>query len=450
MVQRKRVSALRIAVCLVGIGLGGVAGSLVGAQQAQSPSPLVDKFVLKDTVQPVTEGELTQALARANRDGAQALLVEMDTPGGLVESMRAMVAAMMASKVPVIVFVGPSGARAGSAGFFLLEASDVAAMAPGTEAGAAHVVFMGGKPDDTEAQKVENDAEAFLRSYVTRRNRNAEAATAALQTSHSYTAEEALNQHLIDLIANNDAELLTALDGRVITRLDGSKLTLHVANARIEVIRPSLRDELLGWLVDPNIALLLLVGGALLIYLEFNSPGTIVPGALGTLMVLLAIFALNLLPIRFTAVLLLVAALILLLLEAKFGAHGVLAVAGIICLTFGTLTLVAAPVPEMRITPWVAFAVSAGFGGITVFLVRLAVRARSRKALLGADAMVGCRAVAMEPLTPEGHVLVEGEIWRAVAPEPVAKGASLRVVSHEENLLRVTSDATVTPPNAVA
>jgi len=442
MVQRKCGSALRIAACLLGIGLGGVAGMPVGAQSA---SPLVDKFVLKDTVQPVTEGELTQALARANQDGAQALLVEMDTPGGLVESMRAMVAAMMASKVPVIVFVGPSGARAGSAGFFLLEASDVAAMAPGTEAGAAHVVFMGGKPDDTEAQKVENDAEAFLRSYVTRRNRNAEAATAALQTSHSYTAEEALNQHLIDLIANNDAELLTALDGRVITRLDGSKLTLHVANARIEVIRPSLRDELLGWLVDPNIALLFLVGGALLIYLEFNSPGTIVPGALGTLMVLLAVFALNLLPIRFTAVLLLVAALVLLLLEAKFGAHGVLAVAGIICLTFGTLTLVAAPVPEMRITPWVALAVSAGFGGITVFLVRLAVRARSRKALLGADAMVGCRAVAMEPLTPEGHVLVEGEIWRAVAPEPVAKGASLRVVSHEDNLLRVSAETTVTP-----
>ena len=442
MVQRKCGSALRIAACLLGIGLGGVAGMPVGAQSA---SPLVDKFVLKDTVQPVTEGELTQALARANQDGAQALLVEMDTPGGLVESMRAMVAAMMASKVPVIVFVGPSGARAGSAGFFLLEASDVAAMAPGTEAGAAHVVFMGGKPDDTEAQKVENDAEAFLRSYVTRRNRNAEAATAALQTSHSYTAEEALNQHLIDLIANNDAELLTALDGRVITRLDGSKLTLHVANARIEVIRPSLRDELLGWLVDPNIALLFLVGGALLIYLEFSSPGTIVPGALGTLMVLLAVFALNLLPIRFTAVLLLVAALVLLLLEAKFGAHGVLATAGILCLTFGMLTLVAAPVPEMRITPWVALAVSAGFGGITVFLVRLAVRARSRKALLGADAMVGCRAVAMEPLTPEGHVLVEGEIWRAVAPEPVAKGASLRVVSHEDNLLRVTAETTVTP-----
>ena len=239
------------------------------------------------------------------------------------------------------------GRAPGSAGFFLLEAADVAAMAPGTNAGAAHPVFeFGGQPDETMNQKIENDAEAFLRSYVTQRGRNADAAQEAVHSSHSYTAEEALNQHLIDLIANNDAELLAALDGREITRLDGTNLTLHLAGARIELLRPSLRDKLLGWLVDPNIALLLLVGGALLIYLEFNSPGTIVPGALGTLMVLLAIFALNLLPIRYTAVMLLVAALILLLLEAKFGGHGVLAIAGIICLTFGTLTLVAAPVPE--------------------------------------------------------------------------------------------------------
>jgi membrane-bound serine protease (ClpP class) len=444
MVQLKRGSLLRIAALLAMWAMGTGLGSDLQAQP--SSTPLVDKFVLKDTVQPVTEAELAQALTRASQDGAQAVLVEMDTPGGLVESMRGMVAAMMASKVPVIVFVGPSGARAGSAGFFLLEASDVAAMAPGTEAGAAHVVFMGGKPDDTEAQKVENDAEAFLRSYVTRRNRNADAATDALKNSHSYTAEEALNQHLIDLIANNDAQLLSALNGREITRLDGSKLTLHLANAHIQLIRPSLRDELLGWLVDPNIAMLFLIGGALLIYLEFNSPGTIVPGALGTLMVLLAIFALNLLPIRYTAVLLLVAALVLLLLEAKFGAHGVLASAGIVCLTFGMLTLVAAPVPEMRVTPWVALAVSAAFGGITVFLVRLAVRARERKSLLGADAMVGCRAIAMEPLTPEGHVLVEGEIWRAVAPDPVAKGATVRVVSHEDSLLRVTSDSQAPSP----
>ncbi|HEX4758955.1 MAG TPA: nodulation protein NfeD [Terracidiphilus sp.] len=462
MLQRIRGFALRTSISAVGIGLAatavaaaiiwgaGLFDSLVFAQQGESQRPLVDKFILKETIQPVSQGEMDRAIARANSNGAQALLVEIDTPGGMVESMRAMVGAMMASRVPVIVFVAPSGARAGSAGFFLLEASDVAAMAPGTEAGAAHVVFEGGKPDDTEMLKVENDAEAFLRSFVTRRNRNAEAATAALQTSHSYTAEEALNQHLIDLIENNDDHLLAALNGREITRLDGTKMTLHLAGPRIEVLRPSLRDELLSWLVDPNIALLFLVGGALLIYLEFNSPGTIVPGALGTLMVLLAVFALNLLPIRYTAVLLLVAALVLLLLEAKFGGHGVLATAGIICLTFGTLTLVAAPVPEMGVTPWVAIAIGVGFGGITVFLVRLAVRARRRKALIGADAMVGAHAIAMEPLTPEGHVLVEGEIWRAVSGDPVPKGASVRVVSHEQMLLHVAVDSSVQPPERVA
>ena len=416
----------------------------VSAQQSQNPR--VDKFKLHETIQPVSQAELEQAIARANSDGAQALLVEMDTPGGMVESMRAMVAAELASRVPVIVYVAPSGARAGSAGFFLLEAADIAAMAPGTEAGAAHVVYEFGKPDATLQQKIENDAEAFLRSVVTRRNRNAEAATAALQTSRSYTAEEALNQHLIDLIQNNENQLLAAIDGREITRFDGSKVTLHLAGARVETFSPSLRDELLGWLVDPNIALLFLVGGALLIYLEFNTPGTIVPGALGTLMVLLAVFALNLLPIRYTAVMLLLAALALLLLEAKFGGHGVLAVAGILCLTFGMLTLVAAPVPELAVAPWVAIAISVGFGTITFFLVRLAVRARRRKAAIGPDALVGARATALEPLTPEGHVLVEGEIWRAVSDAPVETGTSLRVVSHEQQLLRVEPDAATLPP----
>jgi membrane-bound serine protease (ClpP class) len=429
---------------------GFVAASGAGFSAfAQPQKPLVDEFVLRDTIQPVTQAELIRAISRANSDGAQALLVEMDTPGGLLDSTRTMAGAILDSRVPVIVYVSPAGARAGSAGFFLLEASDVAAMAPGTNAGAAHPVLeFGGQPDATMSQKIENDAEAFLRSYVTRRNRNADAAQEAVHSSHSYTAEEALNQHLIDLIANNDTELLAALDGREITRLNGNKVTLHLAGARIALLRPSMRDELLGWLVDPNIALLLLVGGALLIYLEFNAPGTIVPGALGTLMVLLAIFALNLLPIRFTAVLLLVAALILLLLEAKFGGHGVLAAAGIVCLAFGTLTLVAAPVPEMGVTPWVAFAVSAGFGGITVFLVRLVLRARRRKVLTGADAMVGCKAIAMEPLAPEGHVLVEGEIWRAVSGGPVPKGANLRVVSHQEMLLHVTPDSASLSPES--
>ncbi len=404
----------------------------VAAQQ-----PIVDKFVLDDTIQPVSSDELVRAIAHANSDGARALLIQMDTPGGMVESMRAMVGAILGSHVPVIVYVSPSGARAGSAGFFILESADVAAMAPGTEAGAAHVVFELGKPDATEMQKVENDAEAFLRSYVTRRGRNAEAALAAVASSKSYTAEESLNQHLIDVVANSDEQLLSELNGREIVRIDGAKQTLQLGGARIVPLSSTVRDQLLGWLVDPNIALLFLVGGALLIYLEFNTPGTIVPGALGTLMVLLAVFALNLLPIRYTAVLLLIGGGVLFVLEAKFGGHGVLAIAGIVCLTFGMLTLVAAPVPQMGVSPYVAISVSLAFGAITLFLVRLAVRARRRKASIGADAMIGFRATAMEPLAPEGHVLVEGEIWRAVASRPVPVGAVLSVVGHENMLLRV-------------
>ncbi|HEX4283598.1 MAG TPA: nodulation protein NfeD [Terracidiphilus sp.] len=433
MLQQIRSSVQRPAAQLAAI----FAIVILWAIPLAAQQPIVEKVVLKDTIQPVSAGMLERALQHANDTGAAAVLVEMDTPGGLVDSMRGMAGAILSSRVPVIVYVAPSGARAGSAGFFLLEAADVAAMAPGTEAGAAHVVFMGGKPDDTEMQKVENDAEAFLRSYVKPRNRNMDAAIAAVASSHSYSAEEALAQHLIDLTAKSDGELLAALNNREITRFDGSKVTLHLANARIEILQPTLREVLLGWLVNPNIALLLLVGGALLIYLEFNTPGTIVPGALGTLMVLLGIFGLDLLPIRYTAVLLLIAAFALMALEAKFGGHGALAIAGIVCLLFGTLTLVSAPVPEMAISPLVAIAVSAGFGGITVFLVRLAVRARQRKVRLGADALVGSSASAMEPLNPEGHVLVEGEIWRAMANVPVEAGARLLVVGHEQYLLRV-------------
>jgi membrane-bound serine protease (ClpP class) len=405
---------------------------------ASAQQPLVDKFTLNDTIQPVSAGQLDRAIARANTDGAAALLIQIDTPGGLVESMRGMAGAILSSKVPVIIYVAPAGARAASAGFFLLEAADIAAMAPGTNAGAAHVVFEFGKPDQVLEQKVENDAEAFLRSYVGRRSRNIDAAIAAVQTSHSYSAEEALTQHLIDLTASSESELLSKLDGREIIRLDGTKQTLHLANARVQLVKSTLREDLLDWLVNPNIALLLLVGGALLIYLEFNTPGTIVPGALGTLMVLLAVFALNLLPIRYTAVMLLLAAAVLLVLEAKFGGHGALAIAGLVCLTLGTLTLIAAPIPELAVNPWIAIAISAGFGGITVLLVRIAMRARHLKQRLGFDALIGKPASALEPLTPQGHVLVDGEIWRAVADQALPAGTPLRVTGHKEFLLEVT------------
>jgi membrane-bound serine protease (ClpP class) len=427
--------------CRLAIGAASVAVAVtvwsgLRARAAADP-PVVDKFIFDKTVQPVSAGEMKRAIERADQDGARALLVQMDTPGGLVDSMREIVQAILSSRVPVIVYVSPSGARAGSAGFFILESADVAAMAPGTEAGAAHVVFEGMKPDSTEMTKVENDAEAFLRSYVTRRGRNVQAADEAVKSSHSYTVEEALKANLIDVEANSDQDLLNQLNGRQITRFDGAKVTLNFTGAHIQVLSVSLRDELLGWLVNPNIALLFLVAGALLIYLEFNVPGTIVPGALGTLLVLLGIFGLNLLPIRFTAVLLLLAGLGLLVLEAKFGGHGALATAGILCLIFGAMTLVASPIPQMDVNPAVAVALGLGFGVITVFLVRLAIRAQRRKARIGANAMVGFRAIAMEPLDPEGHVLVEGEIWQAVAASPIPKGASLRVVGSREMVLQV-------------
>jgi membrane-bound serine protease (ClpP class) len=410
---------------------------------AQSPhqQPIVDKFTLADTIQPITADQLDRALARANTDNASALLIEIDTPGGLVDSMRSMAGAILTSRVPVIIYVAPAGARAGSAGFFLLESADIAAMAPGTNAGAAHVVFESGQPDPILSQKVENDAEAFMRSYVAKRGRNQDAAIAAVKDSHAYSAEEALAQGLIDLTAASDAELIAKLDGRTITRMDGSKLTLHLINARIQTLQSTLREDLLDWLINPNIALMLLVGGALLIYLEFNTPGTIVPGALGALMVLLGVFALNLLPIRYTAVMLLVAAVILLVLEAKFGGHGALAIAGTVSLALGMMTLVASPIPQLDVHPWLALSIGIAFGLITVFLLRLAVRARRRKTLIGVEALIGHIASAMEPLSPAGHILVEGEIWRAIANNPgdsIPTGTPLRVTGHSENLLRVT------------
>ncbi len=257
-----RNAVLAIVAAALLASAGGFGGFPAYADQSPLPAqPLVDKLVLADTIQPVTADELTRALARANSDGAHALLIVLDTPGGLLDSTRGMAGAILSSKVPVIMYVAPAGARAGSAGFFLLESADVAAMAPGTNAGAAHPVLeFGGQPDATMNQKIENDAEAFLRSYVTRRGRNTDAAVAAVQSSHSYTAEEALNQHLIDTIANNENDLMAALDGKQITRMDGEKTTLHLAGAQIRTIEPTLREQtarLAG--VDPNVALLFLV-----------------------------------------------------------------------------------------------------------------------------------------------------------------------------------------------
>jgi membrane-bound serine protease (ClpP class) len=393
---------------------------------AQQP-PRVILIHLNDTIQPISADYMARGLDAAAAQHANAALIEINTPGGLLDSTRQMVGKIIASPVPVIVYVAPSGSRAGSAGFFLLEAADVAAMAPGSNAGASHPVVEGGKLDDTMKQKLENDTAAFLRSYVSRRGRNVAAAEDAVRASKSYSDHEALELKLIDLIAPDDASLLNTLDGRTVTRFDGSRTTLHTRNAQLIPVDPTLRERILDRLTDPNLAVLVLVVGGLLIYVEFNTPGTIIPGTLGTILVLLALFALNLLPVRYTSVMLLVAAFVLLILEAKFATHGILAAAGIVSLVAGALTLVDGPIPELRVHLATALSTGLAFGLITVFLLRLALRAKRSKVRIGGDAMIGQIAVVTLPLDPSGQVMVNGELWQAESATPAAKGEQVRV-----------------------
>ncbi len=416
----------------------------IAARAQASGRPLIERIALDDTIQPVSAARLERSIARANADGASLLLVELNTPGGLLDATREMVGAMLRSRVPIAVYIAPAGARGGSAGFFLLEAADIAAMAPGTNAGASHPVLEGGEPDATMRQKMENDAAAFLRSYVSRRGRNVAAAEQAVRESKAYSAQEALDAHLIDLVAANDAALLQQLDGRTLTRMDGSTERLSLSHAVVVTLAPTLRERVLGTLENPNLALLLLAVGVLLIYVEFHLPGTIVPGATGTVMVLLALFALNLLPVRHTALALLVAGIVLLALEIKTMSHGLLALAGVACLAGGLLTLVDAPVPELRVQPGVAIGISVALGGMTVFLLRLAMRAKRRKVLTGVAALIGSTGVAMEAITPAadtesrcGRVMVDGEIWEAVAEGPIAAETPVRVTGTNGDRLRV-------------
>jgi membrane-bound serine protease (ClpP class) len=418
-----------------------LAAASANAQQAGQPGPRQQPLVvvvhLDDTIQPISADFLARALHLASTEHAAAVLIELNTPGGLLDSMREMVGQIIGSPVPVIVYVTPSGSRAGSAGFFLLEAADVAAMAPGTNAGAAHPVVEMGTIDDTMKQKLENDAAAFLRSYVARRGRNVTAAEDAVRNSKSYSDRESQQLGLIDLISPDRTALLNSLDGRTISRLDGSKVTLNTRDARLVEVSPTMREEILDRLTDPNLALLLLVAGALLIYLEFNAPGTIVPGTLGTILVLLALFALNLLPIRYTSLMLLAAAFVLLFLEAHFATHGILSVAAIAALILGSLTLVQAPIPEMQVRLGTSIGLGVGFGLITAFLLRLAIRARQNKVQMGGEALIGELAVVTQPLTPSGQVLLHGELWQAESETPAERGEQVRVRALRELTLLV-------------
>jgi membrane-bound serine protease (ClpP class) len=406
----------------------------MSAEAPARPTPQVVILHLDDTIQPVSAEYLARGLDYAATTHADAVLVELNTPGGLVDSTREMVHRILDSSTPVIIYVGPSGSRAGSAGFFLLESADVAAMAPGTNAGAAHPIIEGKTLDPILKLKIENDAAAFLRSYVTQRRRNATAAEDGVRNSKSYTEQEAKALGLIDLIAPSDRALLDALDGRSITRFNGAASTLHTRAANLVTVDPTLREHILDRFMDPNLAVLIFIAGALLIYLEFNTPGTVIPGALGTLLVVTAMFSLNLLPVHYASLMLIAAAFLLILIEAKFPSHGVLATVGIACLVLGTLTLVDGPIAEMRVSLATALAVGLAFGAITLVLVRLAVRARKNKFRLGPEALIGELAITQpNPV----FVLVHGELWQVQSRTPIEPGQTVKVLAVKDLLLTV-------------
>jgi membrane-bound serine protease (ClpP class) len=386
------------------------------------------KIRVDDTIQPITAEYIDRAIEHARQTNADAVLIELSTPGGLLDSTRTIIEKILASPVPVIIYVAPSGARAASAGFFILESADIAAMAPGTNTGAAHPVTLGGeKMDDTMKTKVENDSAAFMRSYAGPRGRNVQLAETAVRESKSWTDQEALQQHLIEVVARDQSDLLHQLDGRTIKRFDGKSVKLHLTGDPVDELHMTLRQRILDFLLDPNVAFVVLAIGALALYAEFNHPGAIVPGVVGIVFILLALFALNLLPTRYASFTLIIAAFVLFALEAKFATHGILGLGGIVLLTLGGLLLVDGPIPQMRVQLWTALGVSVPLGLITVFLMTIALRARHSKVVTGLQGMIGAVGEARTDIDPEGKVFVQGELWNAHARARVGIGEQVVV-----------------------
>ncbi|MFL6277796.1 MAG: NfeD family protein [Blastocatellia bacterium] len=408
---------------------------------------------LSDQITPASAEVITSAIARAEREGAEALIITLDTPGGLDTSMREIVSRIDTSRVPVVIYVAPSGGRAASAGFVILMAADIAAMAPGTATGAAHPVTGDGRDmEKTMAEKVTNDAAAYVRSHAERRGRDAQAAESTIRESKSFTEREALEKHLIDLIARDDADLLAQLDGRTVTRFDGSRASLAIADKAVTDITPSLRERLLMALADPRIAFILFALGALCVYFEFQHPGAILPGVVGSVSVVLALYGFHMLPINLTGVLLLGVALGLFVLEAKVGGFGVIGAGGIAAAVIGALILVDVRTPELRLPLSLVLAVIVPFAIILIFMLKLAVRARRMKVTTGMAGMIGLHGRAQTAIAPEGTIFVRGELWRARSLMSIAPGEGVRVTDIEGLTLNVEAekDDAVAPRKASA
>jgi membrane-bound serine protease (ClpP class) len=419
-----------VAAALVSLGLAVAASSEAATAQ-------VSLLQIDGVISPVTVRLVATAIDRAQAERSQALIIELDTPGGLERSMRAIVQRMLNAEVPVIVYVAPTGSRAASAGVFITLAAHVAAMAPATNIGAAHPVALGGGVDKESLKKIENDAAAFIRTVALERGRNAEWAEKAVRQSVSITEREALRLKVIDLLADSMTDLLQKIDGRVVKTSKGT-LTLATRTAEVRPIVIGFRDRFLNVITDPNVAYVLMMLGMIGLLAELYNPGAIFPGVIGGISIILAFFAFQSLPINYAGLLLILFGIVLLVAEIKIVSHGILGIGGVVAMALGSLMLFDAPEMGFRISWWVIIPTVGATAGLFMFVVTAGVRALARRPLLGAPGLIGQLGVARGRLAPEGQVTVQGEIWRAIAEgEPVDDGSAVRIIAVQGLTLRV-------------
>lgn len=421
----------------------------------------VHRVTLDGPVNSIQAEYVIRAFDVAEREGSELVLLELNTPGGLADAMEQIVQRMLASRVPTCAYVYPPGGRAASAGFFILETADVAAMAPGTRTGAAHpVMAIGGvipipdtkneeqkgekepekAPESAMMTKVREDIQAYLRGIVQRRGRNVEAAELAVTESRSYTADEALEKKLVEYVVSGEWELLSRLDGLDVRLADGTPRVLRTRDAPIVSIDMTFRERALAFITDPNIAFLLFLVGALLLYIEITHAGFVLPGVIGGICLLLAVMGFSFLPISVVGVLLILGSIGLFVAEAVVGAFGVLAIAGVVCLALGGIMLVDLPEEGLSVDPYLAVGAAVGFGAIAVLLATLAVRVFRRKVETGAEGMVGMVGEAVSDIALRGKVFVGGEYWDAVAKSPIPKGAKVRATGMKGLVLEVEAE----------
>ncbi len=378
-------------------------------------------------IHPVTSEYIRRSLDKAEAAGAPLFVLVLNTPGGLDSSMRDIIERLLRSRVPVAAYVSPSGGRAASAGFFIALACDVFAMAPGTSTGAAHPVGLsmtGQGLDETMSEKVTQDAAAFIKTLAEKRGRNIRL---AVTRSRSYTETEALEGGLIDLVARDFDDLLRRLDSRSIRRFDGRTETLSLADRPVHRVEMSARQKFLLTISNPNLAYLLLMIGLLGLYFEFANPGAILPGVLGGISLLLAVFAFQILPINYVGLILILLAVGLFLLEVKVHSYGLLSAGGVLAMIIGSLMLIDSPIPELRPGLRFIIPVALAVGLIFVFLVWLVIRTHRSRVQTGREGLEGEAGIALTDLDPDGRIFVHGEYWRARAEEPIPKGSPVIV-----------------------